>query len=105
MLPRPPGREWEGDEESESTTVIDKDLRLLLDSTEPLLMSRNPAVVMAATKVFFYAGPQSEWVKFVHPLLRLLVTSREVERCVLVDLLVISRRDPVSILHMHMQTL
>lgn len=51
---------------------------------------------MAATRVLFYAGPTRYWLKFVHPLLRLLNSSKEVERVVLVDLVVICKTAPVS---------
>ncbi|KAF5373098.1 hypothetical protein D9758_001497 [Tetrapyrgos nigripes] len=83
MLPRPMTKP-EGNE-------IDSDLKLLLDSCEPLFQSRNPAVVLAATRVFWYAGLPSMHIKFAGPLLRLLHTSKEVERVVLSYLLVITR--------------
>lgn len=73
---------------------IDSDVQLLLSSTEPLLQSRNPAVVMAATRVLYHAGPPSYWSKTVRPLLRLVNQSREVERVVLVYLLIMSRTKP-----------
>jgi AP-3 complex subunit beta len=53
-------------------------------------------VVIAATKVIFYAAPPSYWPKFVHPLMRLLMTSKEVERVVIVDLIIITKSVPVS---------
>ena len=52
-------------------------------------------VVVAATRVMFYAGPPSYWTFFVHPLLRLLSSSQEVERVVLADLLIITHKHPV----------
>jgi len=51
---------------------------------------------MAAAKVYFYTAPPSYWPTFVQPLLRLLTVSKEVERVVLVDLLIITRKVPVS---------
>ncbi|KJA26226.1 hypothetical protein HYPSUDRAFT_198985 [Hypholoma sublateritium FD-334 SS-4] len=83
------GEEKHGDEEE-----IEKDLKLLLDSVEPVFQSRNPAVVLAATKVFFYGAPPSYWPKFVGPVMRLNTNSKEVERVVLVDLLIITRDAP-----------
>ncbi|KAF9565363.1 hypothetical protein CPC08DRAFT_784525 [Agrocybe pediades] len=77
---------WGGVEEGE----LDKDVKLLLDSVVPVFQSRNPAVVLAASRVLFYAGPPSYWPKFVGPLLRLLSVSKEVERVVLVDILIIA---------------
>jgi AP-3 complex subunit beta len=53
-------------------------------------------VVIAATKVIFYAAPPSYWPKFVHPLMRLLMTSKEVERVVIMDLIIITKSVPVS---------
>ncbi|KAF8150686.1 adaptin N terminal region-domain-containing protein [Crassisporium funariophilum] len=107
MLPRPMGRrggvlsnkEGEGEDDSvegrmDGEEEVDPDVKLLIQSVEPTFQSRNPAVVMAATKVLFYAAPLSYWPKFVHPLLRLLMTSKEVERVVLVDLIIITNVVP-----------
>ncbi|KIM40525.1 hypothetical protein M413DRAFT_72858 [Hebeloma cylindrosporum] len=96
MLPRPGmgGSEGVTGEEEGKDEDMDKDVKLLLDSVEPVFQSRNPAVILGATKVIFYAAPPSYWPKFVHPLMRLLTTSREVERVVLVDLLIITKRAP-----------
>ncbi|KDQ24603.1 hypothetical protein PLEOSDRAFT_1078678 [Pleurotus ostreatus PC15] len=84
MLARP---DMEGDS-------IDPDLDLLLNSTEPLLQSRNPAVVLGATRIFYYAGPPSRLSKVTQPLLRLLPGSKEVSRIVLVYISVIARDSP-----------
>ncbi|EAU85554.2 beta-NAP protein [Coprinopsis cinerea okayama7 len=64
----PEGKGTKGNEEDEEE--IDKDLQLLFDSVEPTFQSRNPAVVVAATRVFYYLAPRRKWVKFVNPLLR-----------------------------------
>jgi AP-3 complex subunit beta len=53
--------------------------------------------VTAATHVLYYLGPPSYWPLFVPHVLRLLTVSREVERVVLADLLIISKKDPVCI--------
>lgn len=101
----PDGREVAEDD-------VDPDLHLLLSSSEPLLMSRNPAVrrvvcekllladcvlqvVMAVTRVFFYAGPPSQLTKVVHPLLRVLQTSSEVSRVTLAYILVMCQEHSV----------
>ncbi len=103
MLARP---DIEGD-------TIDPDLALLLNSTEPLLQSRNPAVrpfqfllhlgiddilqvVLGATRIFYYAGPPSRLSKVTQPLLRLLPGSKEACRIVLVYISVIAKDSPVS---------
>ncbi|EEB96293.1 hypothetical protein MPER_04594, partial [Moniliophthora perniciosa FA553] len=57
------------------------------------LLLRNAAVVLATTRVFWYAGLSPHYPKFVQPLLRLLQTSKEVERVVLAYMLVIARAE------------
>ncbi|KAI5121230.1 hypothetical protein M0805_007237 [Coniferiporia weirii] len=98
MLPNPVVFDASGDEvegsEGKTKEKVDPDLQLLLNNAEPLLMSRNPAVVMAVARVFFYLAPPSQLVKVVSPLLRLLPTSKEVERVVLAYLVVITREAP-----------
>ncbi|TEB25157.1 ARM repeat-containing protein [Coprinellus micaceus] len=71
---------------------LDSDLKLLLTSVEPTFMSRNPSVVLAATKVFYYLAPRSDWKKVITPLLRLLAVSKEVERVVIRYLVVLTSR-------------
>ncbi|KAG6812288.1 hypothetical protein H0H92_003597 [Tricholoma furcatifolium] len=87
MLPRPIVKA-DGSEE------VDQDVELLLNSVEPLFQSRNPAVVLAVTRIFFYAGPPSFISQIVNPLLRLLSNSSEVERVVLVYLNVLAKSAP-----------
>ncbi|KAF7309545.1 AP complex subunit beta [Mycena indigotica] len=73
---------------------IDVDIKLLLTSAEPLFQSRNAAVVLAVTRVFYYASPPSYHPRVVQPLLRLLHTSREIERVVLGYLFALARVRP-----------
>ncbi|KXN91626.1 AP-3 complex subunit beta-2 [Leucoagaricus sp. SymC.cos] len=80
MLPRPTKDE------------LDPDVKLLLTSVEPVLLSCNPASVMAAVRVIYYAGPPGYLERVVQPLLKLLHKSREVERVVLVYLLIIVQK-------------
>jgi len=51
---------------------------------------------MAAARVIFYAGPPVYLQKIVQPLLRLLHSSKEVERVVLVYLLIVAQKSPAS---------
>ncbi|KAJ7903631.1 adaptin N terminal region-domain-containing protein [Mycena olivaceomarginata] len=82
MLPRP------------SEEEIDSDVKFLLTSAEPLFQNRNPAVVLAVTRVYYYAGPPSYHPRIVQPLLRLLHTSKEVERVVVAYVFAVSRSAP-----------
>jgi len=52
--------------------------------------------VMAAARVIFYTGPPVYLQKIVQPLLRLLYSSKEVERIVLVYLLIVAQKSPVG---------
>ncbi|CAK5268769.1 unnamed protein product [Mycena citricolor] len=83
MLPRPS----EGEE-------MDGDVKLLLNSAEPLFQSRNPAVVLAAARVVYYGGTPSYHPRLIQPLLRLLHTSKEVERVVIAYIIELSRSSP-----------
>ncbi|PPQ75253.1 hypothetical protein CVT24_007431 [Panaeolus cyanescens] len=90
MLARPIIHEGPNGTEEE----LDKDLKLLLDSVDPVFLSRNPSVVLAAAKVFFYVAPPSYWTKFVNPVLRLLLSSKEQERVALTDIYLIAKYTP-----------
>jgi len=52
--------------------------------------------VMAAARVIFYTGPPVYLQKIVQPLLRLLHSSKEVERIVLVYLSIVAQKSPVG---------
>lgn len=115
MLPRPIPSTEAG---SSSGFEVDRDLRLLITSSEPLFQSNNsavgahrnssdqwvvrvttlPQVVLAVARVFYYLAPQSELPKIVPPLLRLLHTSPEVGRVVLTNLVIVSSPLSVSII-------
>ncbi|KAI0249870.1 adaptin N terminal region-domain-containing protein [Lactifluus subvellereus] len=88
MLPRPTASH---DSLSEEKEEVDRDLELLLMSSEPLFQSRNPAVVMAVTRAFYYLALSSHHHKIIRPLLRLLAVSPEVERVILTYILFISQ--------------
>ncbi|KAI0833718.1 adaptin N terminal region-domain-containing protein [Trametes gibbosa] len=91
MLPRPiPSNEPGATPQFE----VDSDLKLLLTSAEPLFQSQNPAVVLAVARSFYYLGPPSDLPKMVPPLLRLLHVSREIERVVLTNLVLVSSTLP-----------
>lgn len=95
MLPKPvPASERQEEE-------VDKDLKLLLTCAEPLFMNKNPAVVLAVARAFYYLAPPSMLSKIGAPLLRLLSVSREVERVALAYLLVVSRSHPALFITSH----
>ncbi|KZP00657.1 hypothetical protein CALVIDRAFT_533665 [Calocera viscosa TUFC12733] len=73
---------------------MDPDLDLLLDCAEPLFQSRNPAVVMAVVRLFYYCAPLTYRVKVVKPMLRLMHISSEIAGVVLGDLVLIAADEP-----------
>ncbi|EGN98995.1 hypothetical protein SERLA73DRAFT_168569 [Serpula lacrymans var. lacrymans S7.3] len=80
--------------DGEMVEEADSDLQLLLISAEPLFQSKNPAVVLAVVRVFFYIAPPSQHSRFTNPLLRILSNSRAVERVALSYLVVITCAHP-----------
>ncbi|KAH9958555.1 adaptin N terminal region-domain-containing protein [Russula dissimulans] len=92
MLPRPTTSHDDSPEKEKED--VDPDLELLLVSAEPLFQSRNPAVVMSVTRAFYYLALPSRYHGIVHPLLRLLAVSPEIERVVLAYILSISHTAP-----------
>ncbi len=50
---------------------------------------------MAAVKVIYYAGPPEYSPKLLHPLLKLLHKSREIEQVVLAYILIVVSKTPV----------
>ncbi|CAE7219719.1 unnamed protein product [Rhizoctonia solani] len=77
-----------------SFEALDPDLLLLLKSSENLLHSRNPAVVLSVARIYWYIAPSSYRPKIVAPLLRLLHVSPEVERVVVENLGIIAQEQP-----------
>lgn len=78
------------DAEKPKAYVMDPDHRLLLRSCQPLLQSRNAAVIMAIAKVYHHLAPASEVGIVVKALVRLLRSHREVQTIVLSNIVTIS---------------
>lgn len=62
---------------------LDPDHKLLLRSTRPLLQSRNAAVVMAVSQLYYYCAPKNEFSLAAKALVRLLRSHTEVQTVVL----------------------
>ena len=71
---------------------MDPDHRLLLRVTKPLLQSRNSAVVMAVTQLYYYIAPHGEVQLVAKPLVRLLKSYREVQMLVLKNIVTMAQR-------------
>jgi len=71
----PVPKEKNGKESDDEFEGLDVDLAMLLDHAKPLLQSRNPAVILAAAKMYYNLAPAGHAVVgqelMVAPLLRL----------------------------------
>ncbi|KAM9307033.1 AP-3 complex subunit beta-1 [Pholidichthys leucotaenia] len=70
--------------------IMDPDHRLLLRNTKPLLQSRNTAVVMAVSQLYWHIAPKSEVGVVTKSLVRLLRSHREVQYIVLQNIATMS---------------
>ncbi|KAJ2871880.1 AP-3 complex subunit beta [Coemansia aciculifera] len=73
---------------------LDADHALLLRSIQPLMQSRNSAVVMSAVSAFCHLAPQTLLPVVARPLVRLLKAGRESAYAVLTNIQQIVRRSP-----------
>uniref|UniRef100_A0A8C1IML2 AP-3 complex subunit beta n=1 Tax=Cyprinus carpio TaxID=7962 RepID=A0A8C1IML2_CYPCA len=70
--------------------IMDPDHRLLLRNTKPLLQSRNTAVVMAVSQLYWHLAPTHELSIITKSLVRLLRSHREVQYIVLQNIATMS---------------
>ena len=77
---------------SRAPSDLDADLELLLSKARALLHSRNPAVVLAVSRLILYLAPASDHAMLTRPLVRLLRSTPDVSYLVLLNILAISRR-------------
>jgi AP-3 complex subunit beta len=73
---------------------VDPDLRILLDSCNPLMKSRNSAVILAVSSVYYYLAPQSEAQKMAKTIVRLVKTRKEISYVALANIATIAKARP-----------
>ncbi|KAJ4460130.1 Adaptor protein complex 3 (AP-3); beta subunit [Paratrimastix pyriformis] len=78
-----------------SAAEMDPDHRLLLRSVQPLLLGRNPAVVLGVAALYFYAAPEADFTQAVRALIRLTYESPEVAAVALQSIAVMAAARPV----------
>jgi AP-3 complex subunit beta len=78
---------------SNYSTILNPDHRLLLRTTKPLLQSRNSAVVMAVAQLYYYLAPKSEVDLVAKSLVRLLRSHREVQIIVLKNIVSMTQKN------------
>ena len=74
--------------------VIDPDLSLLLNSIEPLLSSRNSAVIVATAKAYFYLSPTTHLPSAIGPLVALLRSPQDIQQIALQNIVFVCLHDP-----------
>jgi AP-3 complex subunit beta len=79
----PSESEQEESEDDDYGHQLDPDHSMLLSCTEPLLRSRNSAVVVAVATLFHYLAPRAWMLKAGKSLVRIMKGSREVQFAVL----------------------
>ncbi|GAB7362251.1 hypothetical protein MBLNU230_g2275t1 [Neophaeotheca triangularis] len=78
----------------EEVEELDPDLSLLLNSSQPLLSSRNSAVIMSAARLYLYLSPKTHLPLTVGPLIALLRSPQEVIQVALSNIVHITLTDP-----------
>ncbi|KAJ1794536.1 AP-3 complex subunit beta [Coemansia sp. RSA 2399] len=73
---------------------LDPDHALLLKSIQPLLQSRNSAVVMCVVSAYYHLALADQLVSVARPLVRLMKTNREAGYVALTNILQIALRRP-----------
>jgi AP-3 complex subunit beta len=75
--------EVEKEQNMEEVAILDPDLELLLRSCQPLLQSRNAAVVVAVARAYLYLGTPEYLIHAVGPLVSLLRSPGDIQHIAL----------------------
>ncbi|KAK4574878.1 AP-3 complex subunit beta [Recurvomyces mirabilis] len=84
----------EEEAEYEEVEVMDPDLELFLASIQPLLQSRNSAVIIAVTRAYLYLSPQTHLPHAIGPLIALLRSPQDIQQVALHNILQVCIYDP-----------
>jgi AP-3 complex subunit beta len=86
--------EEETEQEMEQIPILDPDLELLLKACQPLLQSRNAAVVVAVARVYLYLGTSEYLVQAVGPLVSLLRSAGDIQHVALYNIVQVCLTHP-----------
>jgi vesicle coat complex subunit len=76
----------EEEQEMEELVLLDQDLELLLKSCQPLLQSRNSAVVIAVARTYLYLGTPDYLQTAIGPLISLLRSASDIQHIALYNI-------------------
>lgn len=83
-----------GKNKTEMVVVMDPDLELLLKASEPLLQSRNSAVIVAVARVYRHLAPPGHLPIIAGPLVSLVRGPVDVQHMALVNIVAIALHSP-----------
>ncbi|CAK1358373.1 unnamed protein product [Cercospora beticola] len=86
----------ETEEDYEEVEAMDPDLELFLKSIQPLLSSRNSAVILAVTRAYLYLAPSTHLAKAVGPLMALLRSPQDIRQVALYNIVQVCLIDPAQ---------
>lgn len=86
--------EHQEEQAMEDVVVLDPDLELLLKSCQPLLQSRNSAVVIAVARTYLYLGNPAYLALAIGPLISLLRTSSDIQHIALYNIVQVCLSHP-----------
>ena len=84
----------ESEADYEEVEVVDPDLELFLKSTQPLLQSRNSAVIMSVTRVYLYLSPTTYLPQTIGPLIALLRSPQDIQQVALYNIVQVCLQQP-----------
>lgn len=86
--------EEEQDQNMDEVVVLDPDLELLLKACQPLLQSRNSAVVIAVARTYLYLGTPEYLSLAIGPLISLLRSEADIEHIALYNIVQVCLTHP-----------
>lgn len=86
--------EEEKEQNFEEIIVLDPDLELLLKACQPLLQSRNAAVVVAVARAYLYLGTPEYLIQAVGPLVSLLRSAGDIQHVALYNIVQVCLSHP-----------
>lgn len=88
----------EQEQDFEDVEVLDPDLELLLESIQPLLQSRNSAVIVSVARLYLYLSPTYHLPHAIGPLIALLRSPKDVQQVALYNIVQVCLAAPTHFL-------
>ncbi|KXL42756.1 hypothetical protein M433DRAFT_71307 [Acidomyces richmondensis BFW] len=78
----------------EEVDLVDPDLELFLKSIQPLLQSRNSAVIVSVTRAYLYLSPTNYLHHAIGPLIALMRSPQDIQQVALYNIVQVCLADP-----------